>query len=405
MPTYKYQAQLRDGRLVTDTIEAINLNFAIDTLMSQKLKIIEITPVRFDLSKYFKRFGKVKRESVVLMTRRMVTLLRSGLPLDRSLTVLHDQEEDAHLKPVIAAVLHDVRVGSNLSWAMTKHPEVFDALYVSMIKVGETTGDLGGLCERLSDFLERDLTVRKKASSALTYPMFIMGVAVLIIIGIFIFVFPPLLETFAQMSNDALPLPTRIMITLVNMSKNPYVLVGGGLAILYYVIYFRDYIKTPAGRYAYDRFKVTAPLIGDINKKMLVANFCRVMGTLLSTGVPITQGLEVLMDFAENEYFRISIVSPLYEDIKEGQSISKVVMDTGFFPKMVSNMMAVGENTGEMPLMLLRISEFYDKEVMYTLDSLLTMIEPVMIACMGIGVCMVLLSVFLPLYSMIMNMG
>ena len=174
---------------------------------------------------------------------------------------------------------------------------------------------------------------------------------------------------------------------------------------MYYVIYFRDYIKTPAGRYAYDRIKITAPIFGNINKKMLVANFCRVMGTLLSTGVPMTQGLEVLMDFAENEYFRLSIVTPLYESIKDGQSVSKVVQESGFFPQMVSNMMAVGENTGEMPSMLMRISEFYDKEVAYTLESLLTLIEPIMIGTLGVGVCIVLLSVFLPLYSMIMNMS
>ncbi len=405
MPTYKYQAQLRDGRVVSDTIEAINLNFAIDTLIAQKLKIIEINPVRFDFTKMFARFGKVKRQSVVLMTRRMVTLFRSGLPIDRSLTVLHEQEEDQHLKPILASILHDIRVGSNLSWAMTKYPEAFDSLYVSMIKVGETTGDLGGLCERLADFLERDMAVRKKASSAMAYPAFILGLSLIIIIGIFVFVFPPLLDTFSQMSGTELPLPTRVMITLVNLTKNPYVIVGCILAILYYFIYFRDYIKTPAGRFAYDKAKLNMPLLGDINKKMLVANFCRVMGTLLATGIPVTQGLEVLMDFAENEYFRLNILVPLYDDIKDGQSISQVIMEGGFFPKMVSNMMAVGENTGEMPLMLMRISEFYDKEVMYTLDSLLTLIEPVMIGSMGIGVCIVLLAVFLPMYSMIMNMS
>ncbi|MBQ7568070.1 type II secretion system F family protein [bacterium] len=405
MPTYKYQAQLRDGRLVTDTIEAINLNFAIDTLMGQKLKIIEITPVRFDLSKLFARFGKVKRESIVMMTRRLTTLLRSALPLDRSLTVLYEQEEDKHLKPILSAIIHDIRVGSSFSWAISKYPETFDPIYISMIKVGETTGDMGGLCDRLATFLERDLAIRNKARSALSYPIFILALAICIIIGIFVFVFPPLLETFSQMSTDSLPLPTRIMITVVNMGKNPYVLVGLGLAIMYYVIYFRDYIKTPAGRYAYDRIKITAPIFGNINKKMLVANFCRVMGTLLSTGVPMTQGLEVLMDFAENEYFRLSIVTPLYESIKDGQSVSKVVQESGFFPQMVSNMMAVGENTGEMPSMLMRISEFYDKEVAYTLESLLTLIEPIMIGTLGVGVCIVLLSVFLPLYSMIMNMS
>ena len=405
MPTYRYQAQTRDGRLVTSTIDAVNLNLAIDTLTASKLKILEIKPVRFDPLAMFSNMGGVSREALVMMTRRMVALVRSGLAVDRSLQILHEQEDDKKLKPVVAAVLHDIRVGSTLSWAMAKHPTVFDALFISMVKVGETTGDLGGMLDKLSDFLERDMRVRKKAQSALTYPAFIFVFCLAVVAGIFLFVLPGLLDVFSQLAAGELPLPTRVMFLLVSLARNPYVLLGIVLASIYYAVYFRDYLKTPAGKYKFDRAKVTVPMIGDINKKILVAHFCRVMGTLLSTGIPLTRGLEILMEFSENEYFRTSIVHPLYDGVREGQGVSQVMTELNFFPDMVPNMVAVGESTGEVPRMLNRISEFYDEEIVYTLDSLLSMIEPIMICGMGLMVCFVLLSVFLPLYQVVMNMS
>lgn len=405
MPTYRYQAQTRDGRLITSTIEAVNLNLAIDTLTASKLKILEIKPVRFDPFAMFGNMGSVDKESIVMMSRRMTALIRSGLAVDRALQVLHEQEEDKKLKPVLSAVLHDIRVGSTLSWAMAKHPAVFDALYISMVKVGETTGDLGGLMDKLTEFLERDVRVRKKAGAAMTYPAFIGIFCIAVVAGIFLFVLPGLLEVFSQLAAGELPLPTRIMFMVVALVKSPYIFLCGGLAIVYYMVYFRDYLKTPAGKYKYDRLKLTVPIFGDINKKMLVAHFCRVMGTLLSTGIPLTRGLEILMEFSDNEFFRTSIIHPLYDGVREGQGVSQVMAELGFFPDMVSNMVAVGESTGEVPRMLLRISQFYDEEIMYALDSLLSLIEPVMICGMGLVVCFVLLSVFLPLYQVIMNMG
>ena len=167
MPTYQYQAQTRDGKILDSTIEAINLNVAIDTLTSSKLKIIEIAPLKFNPLGFLNAFRALKRESVVMMTRRMVALVKGGLSLDKTLTVLQEQEEDPKLKPILSQVLHDVRIGSSVSWAMSKHPQAFDTLYISMIKVGETTGDIGALLERLANLLERDLSIRQKAKSAM----------------------------------------------------------------------------------------------------------------------------------------------------------------------------------------------------------------------------------------------
>lgn len=405
MPTYRYQAQTRDGKLVTSTIEAVNLNLAIDTLTANKLKILEIRPVRFDPTAWLDSFRRVKRDSVVMMTRRFGTMIKSGLTVDRALQVLAEQEEDAKLKDILNTVLHDLRTGSSLSWAMAKHGHVFNSLYISMIKVGETTGDLAGLLERLATFLERDLKMRKQAASALTYPAFILGFCVLVIGGIFTYVLPNLLEVFVGIAGGELPLPTRVMFFLVTTTKNPYVILAAALGIVYYMIYYRDYVKTPAGRFKVDRLKLSIPVIGPLSKKMLVAHFTRVMSTLLATGVPLTRGLEVLMEFADNEFFRISVCHPIYEQVKQGQTFSDAVTDVNFFPDMTCSMIAVGETTGEVPLMLEKIAAFYDTEIKYALEGLVSMIEPVMIAGMGVVVCFVLLAVFLPLYQVIMNLG
>ncbi|MBQ7529999.1 type II secretion system F family protein [bacterium] len=406
MPTYKYQAQTRDGEVVSNTIEAANLNLAIDQLTSKRLKILEITPVRFDLLNLVHSYQSVKLESVVMFTRQLQTLVKSGLSIDRSISVLQEQEENAKFKTVLSQVLREIRTGNSLSFAMNKHNEVFGSLYISMLKVGETTGDMPAILSRLAEFMERDLSVRQKTKSAMVYPIFVLITAVVVVAGIFLYVMPPLLETFKQMSGgQVLPLPTRLMFFLTDMFTNPITYELVGLVILYYFFFVRPYLASPNGKMKYDRFKLNIPLIGQLNKKLLVSHFCRVLGTLLSTGVPMLKSLNILADFSDNDYFKKSIITPMSEGLENGESISSLMEEANFFPNMVTNMVAVGESTGEMPRMLNRVSEFYDKEVVYTLDSLLSMIEPIMIACMGIGVCVVLLSIFLPLYSVIMSMG
>lgn len=309
MPTYKYQAQARDGKILNSTIEAVNLNVAIDTLTSSKLKIIEIAPLKFNPLSFLSDFKALKRESVVMMTRRMVALVKGGLSLDKALTVLQEQEEDQKLKPVLSQVLHDVRVGSTVSWAMSKHPQAFDTLYISMIKVGETTGDIGALLERLADFLERDLSIRQKAKSAMTYPILILVVSLLVIGGIFFYIMPPLLGVFTQMTVGTanLPLPTKVMFFLTDLTKNPLTYLTIALIAVYYFFFVRPYLESPSGKFKYDKFKLTAPVFGELNKKLLVAQFCRILSTLLSTGVPVVKSLEILKDFSGNDLSLIHI--------------------------------------------------------------------------------------------------
>ncbi|MCL5036155.1 MAG: type II secretion system F family protein [Chloroflexi bacterium] len=405
MAIFKYTAQTRDGKIITSTIDAVNLNLALDTLMASRLKVLEIKKVRFDPFGWLGGLSRVSLQSIVLLTRRLGTMLRSGLPLARALQVLYDQETDRKLKPVVMTVLHDIRIGATLSWALAKHPTVFSNLFISMVKVGEATGDLAVMLEKLADFLERDLRVRKQAASALTYPAFVFAVSLVLVLVIFLYILPTIMEIFSGMATIKLPLPTQIMFFIIETVKNPYVQLAVVIGVLYYAIYFRDYIKTPEGKFRFDKFKLKAPLFGNLNRKLIIAQFCRALGVLLGTGIPLMRSLEILMEFMDNSYFKQVVCEPLYDEIKTGKSVSQAFEDVGFFPLMASNMVAVGESTGEMPAMLNKVSAFYDMEVLYALEAFLAMLEPIMIGAMGVMVCFILLSVFMPLYQFIMNLG
>lgn len=403
MPVFKYTAQTPEGKTIASTIDAASLSVAIDALTTSRLRVVEIKKINFDPTEVLRQMAKVDQQNVVLFTRRLSTLIISGLPLARSMQVLYEQETDAKLKMALMSVLHDIRTGSSLSWAMAKYPDVFSNLFISMVKVGEATGELGAMLDKLADFLERDFKVKKQATSALTYPAFIMIFCVLMVSFIFLYILPSIMKVFAGM-NRALPLPTQIVFFIIETLRNPYVQLAAVVGVVYYVIYFRDSLRTPEGRFRFDKFKVKIPLLGDLNRKMLIANFCRAMGILLSAGIPMMKSMEILLEFMDNAYFKQIVVQPIYEEVKTGTSVGQAVEEVGFFPNMVSNMIAVGEATGEMPIMLSKISTFYDTEVLYALEGFLAMLEPILIGGMGIIVCFVLLAVFMPLYQLVMNM-
>jgi len=403
MPVFKYTAQTPEGKTISSTIDAVNLSVAIDALTTSRLKVVEISKIQFDPSSFLQQYVKVNQQNVVLFTRRLATMVKSGLPLARALQVLYEQEDDPKLRIALMSVLHDIRVGSSLSWSLAKYPDVFSNLFISMVKVGEATGELGGMLDKLGDFLERDFKVRKQAASALTYPAFILVFCLGMVGFIFMYILPSIMKVFASM-NKELPLPTQVVFFIIETLKNPYVQLAMVVGIIYYAIYFKDSLRTPEGRFRFDKMKVKMPLLGDLNRKLLTAHFCRAMGILLSAGIPMMKAMEILLEFMDNAYFKQVVVEPIYEEVKTGKGVGQAVEEVGFFPNMVANMIAVGEATGEMPTMLTKISVFYDTEVIYALEAFLAMLEPILIGGMGILVCFVLLAVFMPLYSLVMSM-
>lgn len=408
MPIFVYEARNVTGQLVRDSIEAPNLKAATQKLQEQKCTIINIrekslTVGQTDLFAWAQKFKKVNEQALTVFSRQFATMINAGLAMVRCLDILSEQTEDKKLQQTLVQVRKDVEGGSPLSNALAKHPTVFSTLYTSMVKAGEMGGVLDEVLDRLANFMEKDFSLKKKVKAALTYPVVILIMAVGIVGFLVTYILPTFVNLFEGM-NLELPLPTKILIGITKGIKNPmYVFPALGLLVII-IIGITRYIQTPFGKKQYDLLKLNVPVFGLLNKKVAISRFCRTLGTLLSSGVPIMQALEIVGKASGNEVISMT-VAKIRESIREGESIATPLGASGMFPPMVTQMVAVGEETGNLDAMLSKISDFYDTEVEYLLASLTSMLEPIMIVGMGGIVGFIVISVFLPLYQLIGQMG
>lgn len=408
MPTFVYEARDATGQLRKDTIEAANLRAATQRLQEQRMTVIQIKAKAAGagadgLAGLLSRMKKVDEQALTVFSRQFATMINAGLAMVRCLDILSEQTEDKKLRETLIQVRRDVEGGSTLSNSLAKHPTVFSMLYISMVKAGEMGGVLDEVLERLAGFMEKDFALKKKVKSALTYPVVILLMASGIVFFLVTYILPTFVALFEGMSL-ALPLPTQILIAVTKGARNPAVMIP--LLILLCVGGFMvgQYIKTPAGRKQYDMMKLNIPVFGLLNRKVAISRFCRTLGTLLSSGVPIMQALEIVGRASGNEIIAMT-VTKVRESIREGESIASPLGASGMFPPMVTQMVAVGEETGNLDAMLSKIADFYDTEVEYMLASLTSMLEPIMIVGMGGIVGFIVISVFLPLYQLIGNIG
>jgi type IV pilus assembly protein PilC len=330
-------------------------------------------------------------------------MINAGLAMVRCLDILSEQTEDKKLQQTLIQVRRDVEGGSTLSNALSKHPTVFSTLYTSMVKAGEMGGVLDEVLERLAGFMEKDYALKKKVKSALTYPVVILIMALGIVFFLVTYILPTFVTLFEGM-NLELPLPTRVLIGTTKAVRNPVILIPLIGVVVVGGVFVNRYISTPLGKKQYDLLKLNIPVFGLLNKKVAISRFCRTLGTLLSSGVPIMQALEIVGKASGNEIIAMT-VGKIRESIREGESIASPLGASGMFPPMVTQMVAVGEETGNLDAMLSKISDFYDTEVEYLLSSLTSMLEPIMIVGMGAIVGFIVVSVFLPLYQLIGNMA
>ncbi|MBX3168011.1 MAG: type II secretion system F family protein [Candidatus Eremiobacteraeota bacterium] len=408
MPTFVYEARDATGQLRKDTIEAANLRAATQRLQEQRMTVIQIKAKAAGagadgIAGLLSRMKKVDEQALTVFSRQFATMINAGLAMVRCLDILSEQTEDKKLRETLIQVRRDVEGGSTLSNSLAKHPTVFSMLYISMVKAGEMGGVLDEVLERLAGFMEKDFALKKKVKSALTYPVVILLMASGIVFFLVTYILPTFVALFEGMSL-ALPLPTQILIAVTKGARNPAVMIP--LLILLCVGGFLvgQYIKTPAGRKQYDMMKLNIPVFGLLNRKVAISRFCRTLGTLLSSGVPIMQALEIVGRASGNEIIAMT-VTKVRESIREGESIASPLGASGMFPPMVTQMVAVGEETGNLDAMLSKIADFYDTEVEYMLASLTSMLEPIMIVGMGGIVGFIVISVFLPLYQLIGNIG
>lgn len=408
MPTFVYEARDATGQLRKDTIEAANLRAATQRLQEQRMTVIQIKAKAAGagadgIAGLLSRMKKVDEQALTVFSRQFATMINAGLAMVRCLDILSEQTEDKKLRETLIQVRRDVEGGSTLSNSLAKHPTVFSMLYISMVKAGEMGGVLDEVLERLAGFMEKDFALKKKVKSALTYPVVILLMASGIVFFLVTYILPTFVALFEGMSL-ALPLPTQILIAVTKGARNPAVMIP--LVILLGVGGFMvgQYIKTPAGRKQYDMMRLNIPVFGLLNRKVAISRFCRTLGTLLSSGVPIMQALEIVGRASGNEIIAMT-VTKVRESIREGESIASPLGASGMFPPMVTQMVAVGEETGNLDAMLSKIADFYDTEVEYMLASLTSMLEPIMIVGMGGIVGFIVISVFLPLYQLIGNIG
>jgi type IV pilus assembly protein PilC len=343
-------------------------------------------------------FGKarVKTRDIVIFTRQFATMINAGLPLVQSLTILSAQTENKTLQEVTKAVVHDVESGNTLADAFSKHPKAFSDLYVNMVAAGEAGGILDTILLRLATFLEKSDALVRKVKGAMVYPAVIFSVAIIAVAVLLIFVIPTFQTMFASV-NLELPLPTRVVIGMSDLLIG-FWWVGLG-AIGAGFVGFKKYYKTTPGRRQIDGLLLRAPILGDILRKSAVSRFTRTLGTLISSGVSILDGLEITAKTAGNQVIHDAVMESR-QSIAGGETIAAPLEKSKVFPPMVISMIAVGEQTGGLDEMLTKIADFYDEEVDVAVSALLSLLEPVMIVVLGVIVGGMVVAMYLPIFDM-----
>jgi type IV pilus assembly protein PilC len=403
--SFAYKVRDRQGRLVTGTLEAESV-----TIVAGKLRSMGYVPVSIEsgatksLSRelkipYFS--GRIKLKEVAVFSRQFATMINSGLTLLRSLSILADQTSNKELARIVGEVRRDVERGSALSAALAKHPKAFSRLYVAMVRSGETGGSLDMVLLRLATTIEKQVELRRKVKSAMTYPVVVGVIVVLILMAMLIFVVPMFKGMYADL-DAKLPLPTMILLTVSNGFKTffPLVFLGAGFGVWS----LKRYVSTPAGRRQLDAFKLRAPVFGQLAHKTALARFSRSLAALVRAGVPILDALDIVAETAGNTVLA-EAVADTQAAVKAGESLARPLEAHPVFPPMVVQMIAVGEETGALDELLEKIADFYDSEVEATVDALTSLIEPLLIVVMGVTVGGMVIALYMPMFSIIGKIG
>jgi len=419
MPNFTYVALDARGQQVTGVIEATSQNEAVGALRQAgyfpKSVDVESKASKARASKavatksaspaakggsfsLFKR-KSVKGKTLMIFTRQLATLIDAGLPLLRSLTVLAKQEKDLVLRSTVTQLAESVQGGSTFSDSLSVHPKIFNKLYVNMVKAGELGGVLELVLLRLAEFQEKAQKIKNKVLSAMMYPLIVLCIAIIIMGFLLVFIVPKFEAIFADMLNGKpLPAITQFVIAASDLIKDKIVYLLAALAVLVFV--YKMIARTPKGLLAIDTVKLRAPLFGDLTRKSAISRFSRTLGTLVTSGVPILQALTITRETAGNVVIADAITK-VHDAVKEGESIVAPLEASGVFPPMVISMIDVGEETGQLPEMLLKIAEVYDDEVDNSVQGLTSLLEPLMIVFLALVVGTIVIALFLPLISII----
>jgi type IV pilus assembly protein PilC len=394
MPTFTYTARAVNGDLKSATIDAPSRDDVIKQFRQLRLNVVKIDE---GTANRRKRGGSIKMRDIVIFTRQFSTMINAGLPLVQALDILAQQSENPALKDVTRQVVFDVESGNTLADAMRKHAKAFSELYVNMVAAGEAGGILDTILMRLAVFMEKNDALIRKVKGAMIYPAVIVAVAAIAITVLLIFVIPTFQSMF-ESANIALPLPTRIVIGLSHGLKTYWYMVLGAMIATFVSI--KKYYQTPNGKLTIDRTLLKLPVLGDVLRKSAVSRFTRTLGTLISSGVSILDGLEITAKTSGNRVIQDAIMESR-ASIAGGETIAAPLKKSQVFPPMVISMIAVGEQTGGLDEMLSKIADFYDEEVDAAVSGLLALMEPVMIVFLGVVVGGMVVAMYLPIFDMV----
>ena len=405
MAQFAYSGRTRAGQTVSGERMADSMDAAVAALRRDQILVTRITPAKVKAvatdAKAGKLGKKVKTKSLAVFTRQFSVMIDAGLPLVQCLDILGSQEDDKNFAAVILQTRSDVESGSSLADAMRQHPKTFDPLYTNMVAAGEAGGILDTILKRLASYIEKAVKLAGQVKSAMIYPVAVIVIAALVVGVILWKVIPTFASLFAGLGAN-LPLPTRIVIALSDNLVRffPFLLVAGVAG----VYGFRRYYLTSGGRRVVDRSLLRAPILGDILRKIAVARFCRTLSTLIASGVPILDGLEITAKTAGNSVIEDAVMVTR-KSIERGETIAAPLKETDVFPPMVTQMIGVGEATGALDTMLSKIADFYEEEVDVAVAGLLTLMEPVMIAILGVVVGGIVISMYLPIFDLISKLA
>ncbi|MFQ5678142.1 MAG: type II secretion system F family protein [Gemmatimonadota bacterium] len=393
MPVWTYSARSLTGDLRRDEIELPSKDHVISYLRKQKLIPVSVREKPKEITL---RRGVSTRE-IVIFTRQFATMINAGLPLVAALNILAKQTDNKFLRKTVQDVLYDVESGNTLADALRSHPKIFSDLYISMVAAGESGGILDTILLRLASFLEKNEALTRKIKGAMIYPAVVLSVAVVAIAILLLFVIPTFQEMFASF-NQQLPLPTRIVIGLSELLQGYWWLLIGGLFTG--VFLFRRWVRTAKGRLQFDRFLLRVPVLSGLVRKAAIARFTRTLSTMLSSGVAILDGLEITARTSGNRVVHDAVMASRAA-IAGGKSIAEPLKETGVFPPMVTQMIHVGEETGDLDGMLTKIADFYDEEVDVAVESLLKALEPALIVVLGTIVGGMIVAMYLPIFGLV----
>lgn len=396
MSTYKYVAKDSTSRNVVGKIVAEQESAVVEELRRRNLTIISIQQLKEASARQFS-FGRkrIRQDDLVVFSRQLATMVDAGIPILQGLDALQEQMTHPYFHSVILAMRDDIQVGSSLSAAFAKHPNAFDSLFVNMIKVGETGGVLSTILDRIALYLEKTIRLKRKVKSALIYPAVVVSMAIIITTVLLVKVVPTFAAIYESF-NAQLPAMTLLLINISNFLKHYILLFIGGLVFSGFML--TRWYRTDRGRLVIDRSLLRLPIFGDLIRKVAISRFSRTLATLLQTGVPILESLDIVGKSSGNRVIEI-VVDNVKNNVREGESIASPLMKSGVFPPMVTRMITIGEKSGQLEKMLTKIAEFYDDQVDAAVSGLTSIIEPVIIGFLGIVVGFIVISLFLPIIS------